>query len=75
MNITEIKKQPRNTDAMELIDAVAQKIAETENTTNLIIFAKMDGAYVRYTTTVDNAMELIAQLELAKYDTLKRMDT
>lgn len=75
MNIIEVKKQPRNTDAMELIDAVAQAISETENTTNLIIFAKMNGEYVRYTTNVDNAMELIAQLELAKYDTLKRMDT
>jgi hypothetical protein len=75
MNITEIKKPPRNAEARELLQAITQHVEDNENTTNMLVLVKVNGEYLRYTTSIDNAIEVIGQLELAKYDTLKRMDT
>lgn len=75
MNITEIKKPPRNAEALELLQAITQHVEENENSTNMLVLVKVNGEYLRYTTSMDNAIEVIGQLELAKYDTLKRMDT
>lgn len=75
MNIVEVKKPPRNAEALELLQAITQHVEDNENTTNMLVLVKVNGEYLRYTTSLDNAIEVIGQLELAKFDTLKRMET
>lgn len=75
MNIVEVKKPPRNAEALELLQAITQHVEGNENTTNMLVLVKVNGEYLRYTTSLDNAIEVIGQLELAKFDTLKRMET
>ena len=59
--------------SLELLNSVEEKISEAKNLDSLFILLKADGQYFRYSTGTENVMEDVAQLELLKYDILKRM--
>jgi hypothetical protein len=46
---------------------------EEEGASNILILMKTDGVYTRFSTKMDDVMEILAQLEVLKYDILRRM--
>ena len=73
MNITEIKREPRNQDAIKLLEAVTQQIKDNPDTTEVLLFAKIGDSYHRFSTGIEDLMQLVSVLELAKYDAMHRM--
>lgn len=73
MTIAEIKRAPRNQDALQLLEAVTNQIKESPETTEVFILAKIDGNYHRFSSGIEDVMQLVATLELAKFDALQRM--
>lgn len=62
----------RRDEIRDVLDAVASKVNE-DGATDILVLLKTDGVYSRYSTSIDNAMEIVAQLEILKYDILRRM--
>lgn len=73
MNIAEIKREPRNHDALQLMEAVTNQIKASPDATEVFILAKIGGDYHRFSSGISNLMQLVATLELAKFDALTRM--
>lgn len=73
MSITEIKRQPRNVEALSLLEAILNKVQENDDASNLMVLVKIGDDYHRYSTNLTDTMSLIAALELAKFDVLQRM--
>lgn len=73
-NIKEIKREPRNQDAVQLLEGVLTQVKENPGATEVLMFIRIDGNYHRFSSGLDDMMELVAMLELAKYDTLRRME-
>jgi len=70
MTIAEIKRTPRNTEALALLEAISNTVQDNEDASNLV---KIGDDYHRYSTNLTDTMSLIAALELAKFDVLQRM--
>jgi hypothetical protein len=62
----------RREEIRDVLDAVASKVNE-DGATDILVLVKTDSVYSRYSTSIDNAMEIVAQLEILKYDILRRM--
>jgi hypothetical protein len=73
MNIKEIKREPRNHDALQILEAVTNQIKDSPDATEVFILAKINGNYHRFSSGIGNLMQLVATLELAKFDALTRM--
>jgi hypothetical protein len=73
MTIAEIKRTPRNQDAIQLLDAVMSQIKESPDATEVFMLVKIGEDYHRFSSGINDMMQLVATLELAKFDTLQRM--
>jgi hypothetical protein len=71
--ITEIKTEPRNHEALQLLEALTQQVRENPDATEVLALVKIGPDYHRFSTGVRNMMALIATLEVAKYDCIRRM--
>ena len=60
-------------DMLEGLTEIKQAIEESSTADSMIVMIKLNGDYVRFSTSIENTMELVAQLELLKYDVMKRM--
>jgi hypothetical protein len=73
MTVAEIKRPPRNQDAIQLLEGVLTTVRENPDATEVLVFVKIDGDYHRMSSGLTDMMHLVATLELAKHDTLCRM--
>jgi hypothetical protein len=73
MTIAEIKRTPRNQDSIQLLDAVMSQIKESPDATEVFMLVKIGADYHRFSSGITDMMQLVATLELAKFDTLQRM--
>ena len=73
MTITEIKREPRNHEALQLLEVLIEKVRENPDATEVLALVKIGPDYYRFSTGVRNMMSLIATLELAKHDCLQRI--
>ena len=71
-NLTKVVGDKRKAEVVEILQSALNK-AEQDNGTDVLILIKTDGIYTRFSTKMDNVMEVVAQLELLKYDILRRM--
>jgi hypothetical protein len=74
-NITEIKRNPRNHEVLQLMEAVTNQIKENPDATEVFILAKIGSDYMRFSSGITDLMRLVATLELAKFDALTRMSS
>jgi hypothetical protein len=73
MNITEIKREPRNKDTIDLLKQIMQQVEASGDSGELLAFVKIGREYHRFSTGITDIMRLIAVLEVAKYDCITRM--
>ena len=71
--IKEIKREPRNQDALRLLEDVLAQVRENPDATEVFVLAKIGAEYHRFSSGITNLMKLVATLELAKFDALQRM--
>lgn len=72
-NIVEIKREPRNTDTLQIMNEVMDIVKDNEDATEVFMLVKMGGDYHRFSSGITDLMKLVATLELAKFDCLRRM--
>ena len=73
MTIAEIKREPRNKEALDLLKHIVQEIEASEDATEVLAFVKIGREYHRFSTGIADMMRLIAVLEVAKHDCISRM--
>jgi hypothetical protein len=71
-NLTEVVENKRKAEVVEMLQSAMNKV-EQDGANNVLILMKTDGVYTRFSTKMDDVMEIIAQLEVLKYDILRRM--
>ena len=71
-NLTEVVENKRKAEVVEMLQSAMTKVEE-EGASNILILMKTDGVYTRFSTKMDDVMEILAQLEVLKYDILRRM--
>ncbi len=73
-NLKEIKREPRNKDVLELLEAAIQRVRESgDDATEAVVMMKIGDSWRRMTTGVDDLVQLVGAIELLKYDSLQRM--
>lgn len=72
-NLKEIKREPRNKDAVELLEALLTRVREEDDATEVLMFVKIGEDYHRFATPLDDLARLTGVLEMAKFDVLRRM--
>tara|TARA_R100000773_G_C4147380_1_gene71019 strand:+ start:28 stop:276 length:249 start_codon:yes stop_codon:yes gene_type:complete len=60
-------------ELMEGLEEVKTAVEEADTADSMIVMVKLNGNYVRFSSTITDTMSLIAQLELLKHDVLRRM--
>ena len=73
MTIAQIKREPRNQEAIALLRGVLKQVEENEDATEALVLVKIGKDYHRFTTGIKDMMSMIAMLEVAKYDCIQRM--
>ncbi len=74
-NLKEIKREPRNKDVLELLEAAIQRVRESgDDATEAVIMMRVGDSCRRLTTSVDDLVQLVGAIELLKHDTLRRME-
>ena len=74
--LTEIKSIVNDKHKKELLEGLAEvkeQIQKADTAESMVLMVKLNGDYVRFSTSIGNTMDLVAQLELLKYDVIKRM--
>ena len=71
--IAELKTEPRNKEALDLLKHIVQQVEESDDATEVLALVKIGPNYHRFSTGVRNMMSLIATLEVAKHDCIRRM--
>ena len=73
MTIAEIKREPRNKEALDLLKHIVQEVEASDDATEVLAFVKIGKNYHRFSTVIADMMRLIAVLEVAKHDCIARM--
>ena len=71
--IREVVDSKWKEELVEGLDEVRKAIDEADTAESMIVMVKLNGNYVRFSSKINDTMSLIAQLELLKYDIIKRM--
>jgi hypothetical protein len=72
-NLTQVVEEKRKAEVLDIMQKAIDKVEE-DGASNVLILLKTDGVYSRFSTSIDDVMEFIAQLEVLKYDILHRMN-
>jgi len=72
-NLTQVVEEKRKAEVLDIMQKAIDKV-ENDGASNVLILLKTDGVYSRFSTSIDDVMEVIAQLEVLKYDILHRMN-
>jgi|TARA_R110000822_G_scaffold139730_4_gene277349 hypothetical protein len=75
MNITNLTDVVGNRRKEEVVAMLQSALARVEEggASDVLILLKADDRYLRYSTKLETVTEVIAQLEILKYDILRRM--
>ena len=74
--LTDIKAVVNDRSKKELLEGlknVIEEIKEADTAESMLVMVKLNGNYVRFSSQLSDTMALIAQLELLKFDIMKRM--
>lgn len=65
------KRNKKN--ALDVLKDVEQAVNESDKVGDIVVMLNIDGAYVRFSSKINDTMGLISFLELMKHDCLRRM--
>ena len=71
-NLTNVVGNKRKEEVVAMLQSALARVEEG-GATDVLIMLKADDIYTRYSTKMESVTEVIAQLEILKYDILRRM--
>lgn len=71
--LKEIKRAPRNGEAIELLESILELVRSEDMVTEVLMFIRRGEDYHRFSTSTEDMVKLIGALEMAKHDVLRRM--
>ena len=71
-NLTDVVGNKRKEEVIAMLQSALTRVEEG-GATDVLIMLKADDVYMRYSTKMESVTEVIAQLEILKYDILRRM--
>lgn len=71
-NLTDVVGNRRKEEVVAMLQSVLARVDEG-GASDVLILLKADDRYLRYSTKLETVVEVIAQLEILKYDILRRM--
>ena len=66
--------EPHNHEALRLLESIADKIRANPQASEILVIAKIGDEFHRVSSGMADIMQLIAVLELTKFDALRRME-
>ena len=72
-DIREVVNSKERDELLNGLDEIKSAIEEADRAESMLVMIKLDGNYVRFSSNINDTMALIAQLEILKFDILKRM--
>ena len=72
-NIVEVNFNSQYKEILNVLEFAKNKISEAKQVSSFMMTVKVDGQYLRFSSPIENAMEIIAHIELTKHDLLNRM--
>lgn len=66
-------QSPKNEGAIRALEEALEMAKANGETCNVMVLMKVGAEYMRFSTVMDNPMEVIAQFELAKFDIILGM--
>jgi hypothetical protein len=71
-NLTDVVGNRRKEEVVAMLQSALVRVEEG-GASDVLILLKADDRYLRYSTKLETVTEVIAQLEILKYDILRRM--
>ncbi len=71
--VTEIKREPRNQETINTLEEALRMVRDNPDASEVFVLAKIGDDYHRLSSGITDLMQLVATLELAKFDALNRM--
>lgn len=71
--VTEIKREPRNQETINTLEEALRMVRDNPDASEVFVLAKIGDDYHRFSSGITDLMQLVATLELAKFDALNRM--
>ena len=71
-NLTDVVGNRRKEEVVAMLQSALARVEEG-GASDVLILLKADDRYLRYSTKLETVTEVIAQLEILKYDILRRM--
>lgn len=71
-NLTNVVGNRRKEEVVAMLQSALARVEEG-GATDVLVLLKADDRYLRYSTKLETVTEVIAQLEILKYDILRRM--
>jgi hypothetical protein len=71
-NLTNVVGNRRKEEVVAMLQSALARVEEG-GASDVLILLKADDRYLRYSTKLETVTEVIAQLEILKYDILRRM--
>jgi hypothetical protein len=71
-NLTNVVGNRRKEEVVAMLQSALARVEEG-GASDVLVLLKADDRYLRYSTKLETVTEVIAQLEILKYDILRRM--
>jgi hypothetical protein len=71
--LNEVKSNPKRDEVLNILEAVVNHVKEAQTVGDMTMLIKIDGEYIRFSSSIEDIMSVVAQYELAKFDALRRM--
>lgn len=71
--VIEIKREPHNQETINILEEALRMVKDNPDASEVFVLAKIGDEYHRFSSGIADLMQLVATLELAKFDVLNRM--
>jgi len=71
--MTEVKASKDIAAVVSVLEETLETVRASKHATNCICLIKIDGRVMRFSTYLENALDMVGSLELIKHDIIKRM--
>ena len=72
-NLVEVNFNPQYGEILKVLEIAKKEISESRRATSFMLMVKVDNQYLRFSSSIENPLEIVAQIEIMKHDLLNRM--
>lgn len=72
-NLNKVRTDAKKQEVIDILEGLINTVKEAEVVGDMTLLIKLDGVYIRYASSIEDMMSVVAQYELAKFDALMQM--